>query len=108
MAERIVRQAAKYVEPDPAGVDRPERRLRSRRWSTTSPRASDEDRARVAELQPGSPTPGLVVTEPLAEWVLAGEFKTDRPAWETMGAKFVEPISPHEMRKLYLSTGRTP
>ncbi len=104
MAERIIRQAADFVDPtlvewidDNVGfvttmVDR------------ITPRATEEDRARVAELT-GIEDPGLVVTEPFAEWVLAGEFRTDRPQWETMGAKFVDDIGPHEMRKLYLLNG---
>ena len=37
--------------------------------------------------------------------MLAGEFRTDRPQWETMGAKFVDDIGPHGMRKLYLLNG---
>ena len=104
MAERIIRQAAEYVDPTLlAWIDQ------NVGFVTTmvdriTPRASDEDRARVAELT-GIADPGLVVTEPFAEWVLAGEFKTDRPAWETMGAKFVDQIGPHEMRKLYLLNG---
>ena len=69
-----------------------------------TPRATDEDMARVTALT-GIADPGLVVTEPFSEWVLSGEFKAGRPAWETMGAKFVDDIGPHEMRKLYLLNG---
>lgn len=104
MAERIIRQAAQYVDPtllewidENAGfvttmVDR------------ITPRTTEEDAARVAELT-GITDPGLVVTEPFSEWVLAGEFKAGRPSWETVGAKFVDDIRPHEMRKLYLLNG---
>ena len=104
MAEHIIRQAAEYV--DPTLLDWIEQNVG---FVTTmvdriTPRASEEDAARVAELT-GIVDPGLVVTEPFAEWVLAGEFKSDRPQWESVGAKFVDDIGPHEMRKLYLLNG---
>ncbi len=44
-----------------------------------------------------------VVTEPFAEWVLAGEFPAGRPTWA--GAQFVEDIRPYERRKLRLLNG---
>lgn len=46
-----------------------------------------------------------VVTEPFAEWVLAGEFPAGRPAWERAGALFVDDIRPYERRKLRLLNG---
>ena len=46
-----------------------------------------------------------VVTEPFSNWVLAGEFPSGRPAWETAGAVFVDDIEPYEARKLWMLNG---
>ena len=46
-----------------------------------------------------------VVTEPFSDWVLSGEFPSGRPAWETVGARFVDDITPWEARKLWLLNG---
>ncbi|MBP1079497.1 fructuronate reductase [Microbacterium terrae] len=46
-----------------------------------------------------------VITEPFADWVLAGEFPAGRPAWETAGARFVDDIESWENRKLWLLNG---
>ena len=46
-----------------------------------------------------------VVTEPFTEWILSGEFPAGRPAWDAVGARFVDDIHPHEMRKLLLLNG---
>ncbi len=43
-----------------------------------------------------------VVTEPYAEWYLAGDFPSGRPNWEAAGASFVAEIGPYEERKLWL------
>jgi fructuronate reductase len=37
--------------------------------------------------------------------VLSGAFPAGRPAWEAAGARFVDDIHPHEMRKLLLLNG---
>lgn len=46
-----------------------------------------------------------VVTEPFSSWVLSGEFKGPRPAWDNAGAEFVENLEPFENRKLWLLNG---
>jgi fructuronate reductase len=46
-----------------------------------------------------------VVTEPFRDWVLEGEFPLGRPAWEKVGARFVDHIEPFENRKLWLLNG---
>lgn len=104
MAERIIRQAAEYVDPELLTWIDENVGFVTTMVDRITPRATDEDKARVRELT-GIDDPGLVVAEPFAEWVLAGEFKSERPAWETSGAKFVDEIGPHEMRKLYLLNG---
>lgn len=37
--------------------------------------------------------------------MLAGEFKGPRPAWDAVGAEFVDDVVPHETRKLWLLNG---
>lgn len=69
-----------------------------------TPRATDADRERVAD-QTGIDDPALVVTEPFTEWVLSGEFVAGRPRWEDSGARFVDDVRPHELRKLWLLNG---
>ncbi|RRO17092.1 mannitol dehydrogenase family protein [Saccharopolyspora rhizosphaerae] len=46
-----------------------------------------------------------VVTEPFAEWVLAGEFPAGRPRWEQRGARFVDDVDVHQKRKLWFLNG---
>ncbi|WP_256842006.1 mannitol dehydrogenase family protein [Ornithinimicrobium cryptoxanthini] len=67
-----------------------------------TPRGTDEDRDTVGELLQVD-DPQVVVTEPFAEWVLAGEFPRGRPEWP--GAQFVDDVSKHEQRKLWLLNG---
>lgn len=69
-----------------------------------TPRATEEDRAAARESV-GVGDPQAVVTEPFAEWVLAGEFPAGRPAWEEAGATFVQDVRLHEQRKLWLLNG---
>lgn len=104
MAERIIRQAAEKVDPSLVDWINENVGFVTTMVDRITPRATDEDRDRVAE-ETGIRDEGLVVTEPFAEWVLAGEFKAGRPKWEAVGAKFVDDILPHEMRKLYLLNG---
>ena len=104
MAERIIRQAAEQVDPSLLEWIDQNVGFVTTMVDRITPRATDEDRDRVAE-ETGIRDEGLVVTEPFAEWVLAGEFKAGRPKWETMGAKFVDDVVPHEMRKLFLLNG---
>ncbi len=56
-------------------------------------------------VERGIEDPAAVATEPFTEWVLAGDFKAGRPAWEGAGATFVDDITPHELRKLWLLNG---
>lgn len=104
MAERVIRQAAEYVDPTLLSWIDENVGFVTTMVDRITPRVSDDDAARVAELT-GITDPGLVVTEPFTEWVLAGEFKAGHPDWESVGAQFVDDIAPHEMRKLYLLNG---
>ena len=69
-----------------------------------TPRLDPDDRALVAAATGWSDeTP--VVAEPFADWVLAGDFPSGRPQWETAGARFVDDITPWEARKLWMLNG---
>ncbi len=69
-----------------------------------TPRPTDADIAMVAEIT-GVVDRAPVVTEPFTEWVIEGDFVADRPAWEELGANFVDDIVPFEHRKLWLLNG---
>ena len=69
-----------------------------------TPATTDDDVSLVAAAT-GRPDHAPVVTEPFAEWVLAGEFPAGRPEWERAGAVFVDNIRPFERRKLRLLNG---
>lgn len=56
----------------------------------------------VDRITPHSADPLTVVTEPFSEWVLAGSFPAGRPAWDEVGAQFVDDVAPYERRKLWL------
>ncbi|MCG1037595.1 mannitol dehydrogenase family protein [Polaribacter sargassicola] len=43
-----------------------------------------------------------VVCEPFKQWVIEDDFITGRPAWEKVGAQFVEDVVPFEKMKLSL------
>ena len=43
-----------------------------------------------------------VVCEPFKQWVIEDDFAAGRPAWETVGAQFVENVAPYEKMKLSL------
>lgn len=69
-----------------------------------TPRTTDRDIAIVArETRWIDAVP--VVTEPFANWVIAGDFPAGRPQWEAAGVRFVEQIEPYERRKLWLLNG---
>jgi fructuronate reductase len=69
-----------------------------------TPHTTPGDVRAVAE-RTGCDDAAPVVTEPFTEWVLSGDFPAGRPAWEAVGARFVDDIHPHEMRKLLLLNG---
>jgi fructuronate reductase len=69
-----------------------------------TPRPTEADQARVVGLT-GTPDPAVVVTEPFAEWDLAGDFPGGRPAWDEVGAVITDDVRPYETRKLWLLNG---
>ncbi|GAA3517105.1 mannitol dehydrogenase family protein [Aquimarina addita] len=52
----------------------------------------------VSGIEDGWP----VVCESFEQWVIEDNFITGRPAWETVGAQFVEDVAPYERMKLRL------
>ncbi|GAA4158919.1 mannitol dehydrogenase family protein [Gryllotalpicola daejeonensis] len=56
----------------------------------------------VDRITPHSSDPLTVITEPFSEWVIAGDFPAGRPAWDAVGARFVDDVAPFERRKLWL------
>ena len=102
MVARVVRDLAAQV--DPTLVDWIEAHVAvvTTMVDRITPRGTDEDRETVGELLHVD-DPQVVVTEPFAEWVLAGEFPRGRPEWP--GAQFVDDVSKHEQRKLWLLNG---
>ena len=69
-----------------------------------TPAATDADRRLVAAAT-GADDAAPVVTEPFAEWVLAGDFPAGRPSWEAAGARLVDDVRPYATRKLLLLNG---
>jgi fructuronate reductase len=69
-----------------------------------TPATTQEDVQAVADLT-GRVDAAPVVTEPYSEWVLCGDFRRGRPAWDAVGARFVSDIAPFEERKLWLLNG---
>jgi len=69
-----------------------------------TPGTTDIDRVDVRSLT-GVDDPEVVPTEPFTEWVLAGSFPAGRPAWDAVGARFVDDVAPFEQRKLWLLNG---
>jgi len=69
-----------------------------------TPRGTAEDSQLVRDAT-GMLDRAPVVTEPFSDWVLAGDFPSGRPAWETAGARFVDDIAPWEARKLWMLNG---
>lgn len=69
---------------------------------TPGPSPDDE---RTAESLTGWADRRPVVTEPFAEWVLAGDFPAGRPDWAAAGAIIAADATPYEQRKLWLLNG---
>jgi fructuronate reductase len=104
MVARVVGELAAAADPDLAAWIGREVSFVTTMVDRITPRTTDDDRAGLrAETGVDDPLP--VVTEPFAEWVLAGEFPRGRPRWEDAGARFVDDVVPWEQRKLRLLNG---
>lgn len=69
-----------------------------------TPATTDAD-LRVVEDAIGMTDLAPVVTEPHSEWVLAGDFPSGRPDWESAGATVVSDATPYAERKLWMLNG---
>jgi len=104
MACTVVTQMAEAVDPGLSQWIKDNVGFISSMVDRITPNPTPADFQRVTELT-GYADPAAVVTEPFTEWVLEGQFRTPRPAWEAAGAQFVDDIVPFEHRKLWLLNG---
>lgn len=104
MVRRVVLDLAERVDPElPSWIEQHVAFVTTM-VDRITPRTTDADRAAL-RAERGIEDPAVVVTEPFAEWVLAGDFPGGRPAWEEAGARFVDDVAPFETRKLWLLNG---
>lgn len=102
MVARVVRDLAAQVDPTLLDWIEEHVAVVTTMVDRITPRATAEDRDTVGELLHVDDQQ-VVVTEPFSEWVLAGHFPQGRPQWP--GAQFVDDVSKHEQRKLWLLNG---
>lgn len=104
VAEAVVTGAAEQMDPALASWIRATISFVTTAVDRITPRPTDADQRRVAALT-GVEDPAVVVTEPFAEWDLAGDFPGGRPAWDEVGAILTDDVRPYETRKLWLLNG---
>ena len=104
MVQRVVRGLAQEAVPDLVDWVDTHVSVVTTMVDRITPRATAEDRAAVLAAT-GVDDEHCVVTEPFAEWVLAGDFPAGRPAWDQVGATVVDDVAVHERRKLWLLNG---
>ncbi len=104
MAHRVVLDGARQIDPSLAAWIQENVGFVTTMVDRITPRATEQDRLQLLQ-DTGIDDPALVMTEPYLEWVLAGNFVAGRPAWDAVGANFVEDTAPFEERKLWLLNG---
>lgn len=104
VARGVVLGAARELDPELAAWVEEHVGFVTTAVDRITPRPTPEDEQRVEELT-GVADPAVVVTEPFAEWDLAGAFVAGRPAWEEAGAVLTDDVRPFETRKLWLLNG---
>jgi fructuronate reductase len=104
MVRRVVLELAESLSPDLAAWIEDTCTFVTTMVDRITPRATETDRADLLSAT-GVRDPACVVTEPYSEWVLSGDFVAGRPAWESVGARFVDDLEPWEQRKLWLLNG---
>ena len=103
-AARVVNELAALVDPTLGAWISQTIEFATTVVDRITPGVTDTDIAAVVGST-GRPDRAPVVTEPFAEWVLAGSFAAGRPAWSDAGARFVDDVTPFEQRKLWLLNG---
>ena len=68
------------------------------------PATTDDDLAMVA-ARVGLADAAAVMTEPFSQWVIEDRFAGPRPAWDKVGAEFVQDVAPYETAKLRMLNG---
>lgn len=68
------------------------------------PATTEEDIQGVNKLL-GVEDKAVVVTEPFNQWIIERDFKTEVPAWDKVGALYVDDVTPFEEMKLRLLNG---
>ncbi|RPD97958.1 mannitol dehydrogenase family protein [Aureibaculum marinum] len=72
-----------------------------------TPATSTTDISNLKEIS-GIEDAWPVVCEPFKQWVIEDNFSAGRPAWQTVGAQFVQDVVPYEKMKLsLLNAGHT-
>ncbi|MFF2050250.1 mannitol dehydrogenase family protein [Leifsonia sp. NPDC058194] len=104
LTRRVVGGFAQLVSPDLAAWLPTGASFVSTSVDRITPRLEAGDVERISAAV-GWADAAPVVTEPFADWVLAGDFPSGRPAWESAGARFVDDIHPWEARKLWMLNG---
>ncbi len=101
---RVVDDFARQLDPSLATWIGTSVEFASTMVDRITPRVTSDDIAVVARST-GHDDRAPVVTEPFAEWVLAGSFTAGRPDWDAAGATFADDVRPFEQRKLWLLNG---
>jgi fructuronate reductase len=101
---RVVHDLAELVDPDLADWITGSVSSVTTMVDRITPRTTPEDSQTVQQVT-GLDDRCPVATEPFSEWVLSGEFRGGRPAWEDAGATITDDIEPYEHRKLWLLNG---
>lgn len=104
MVAHVVRDVAALVDPSLADWVEENVGFATTMVDRITPSISDEAMQAIVD-DTGVEDPAAVATEPFTEWVIAGDFKGGRPQWEAAGVNFVDDITPHELRKLWLLNG---
>jgi fructuronate reductase len=104
MVSDVVHQVAQAVDPTLVGWIEERVGFVSTMVDRITPTPTSSDLEALAALT-GYDDPAGVVAEPFAQWVLAGEFRTDHPDWASAGAQFVADVVPFEHCKLWLLNG---
>ncbi|MEW1960562.1 mannitol dehydrogenase family protein [Kineococcus sp. NPDC059986] len=100
----VVTALAELVDPDLADWIHGDVEFASSMVDRITPATTDEVVTTVEELT-GRHDEAPVPTEPFSEWVVAGRFPAGRPDWESAGVVFVDDVTVHEQRKLWLLNG---
>lgn len=104
VTKRITLEFAAQIEEDLASWIEQNVSFATSMVDRITPATTDEDLDAVTAHQ-GYRDASPVPTEPFSEWVISGQFPAGHPAWEEAGVQFVDDVSVHERRKLWMLNG---